>query len=223
MSESAFCASRSTFCIYPNVSVGDGAVIGPFVIIGEPPRGAEPGALATVIGPGAVLRSHTVIYAGNVIGARFQAGHCALLRECNQIGDDVSIGSHSIIEHHVTLGDRVRIHSNVFIPEFSILADDVWVGPCVVFTNARYPRGRDVKETLAGPRLLAGAKIGANATLLPGVTIGRDALVGAGAVVVRDVPDGAVVVGNPARVVKQVGEISAYQAEALLDERRPNG
>jgi acetyltransferase-like isoleucine patch superfamily enzyme len=92
------------------------------------------------------------------------------------------------------------------------------VGPCVVLTNARYPRGRDVKETLAGPRLLAGAKIGANATLLPGVTIGRGALVGAGAVVVRDVPDGAVVVGNPARVIKQVREISAYQADALLGE-----
>jgi acetyltransferase-like isoleucine patch superfamily enzyme len=214
MSESVFCAPNSAFCTYPNVSVGEGAVIGPFAVIGEPPRGAAPGALATVIGPGAVIRSHTVIYAGNVIGARFQTGHGALLRELNQIGDDVSIGSHSIIEHHVMVGCRARIHSNVFIPEFSILEDDVWVGPCVVFTNARYPRGRDVKETLAGPRLLAGAKIGANATLLPGVTIGRGALVGAGAVVVRDVPDGAVVVGNPARVIKAVGEIGAYRAAA---------
>lgn len=223
MSESVFCAPHSAFCIHPNVSLGEGAVIGPFVIIGEPPRGAEPGALVTIIGPAAVIRSHTVIYAGNVIGARFQTGHAALLRELNQIGDDVSIGSHTIIEHHVILGQRVRIHSNVFIPEFSVLEDDVWVGPCVVFTNARYPRGRDVKETLAGPRLLAGAKIGANATLLPGVTIGRGALVGAGAVVVRDVPDGAVVVGNPARVVRSVGEISAYQVDALLDERHPSG
>lgn len=213
--------SDQPYIIYPNVSVGEGAVIGPFVIIGEPPRGAEPGALATIIGPAAVIRSHTVIYAGNVIGARFQTGHGALLRELNQIGDDVSIGSHTIIEHHVLIGARVRIHSNVFIPEFSVLEDDVWVGPCVVFTNARYPRGRDVKETLTGPRLLAGAKIGANATLLPGVTIGRDALVGAGAVVVRDVPDGAVVVGNPARVVRQVGEISAYRADAWLGGRAP--
>jgi acetyltransferase-like isoleucine patch superfamily enzyme len=209
--------------IHPNVIIGDGAVIGPFVVIGEPPRGAAPGELATVIGPGAIIRSHTVIYAGNVIGARFQTGHGALIRELNRIGDDVSIGSHSVIEHHVVIADRVRIHSNVFIPEFSILEEGAWVGPGVVFTNALYPLSPDAKKTLAGPHLLPGAKIGANATLLPGVTIGRDALVGAGAVVVHDVPDGAVVVGNPARVVKQVREISAYQLNTLLDERHPSG
>jgi len=215
--------SESVFYIHPNVSIGDDAVIGPFVVIGEPPRDTAPGELATVIGPGAIIRSHTVIYAGNVIGARFQTGHGALIRESNQIGDDVSIGSHSVIEHHVVTADRVRIHSNVFIPEFSILEEGAWVGPGVVFTNALYPLSPDAKKTLAGPHLLPGAKIGANATLLPGVTIGRDALVGAGAVVVHNVPDGAVVVGNPARVVKQVREISAYRAAALLDERHPSG
>jgi acetyltransferase-like isoleucine patch superfamily enzyme len=209
--------------IHPNVSIGDGAVIGPFVVIGQPPRGAAPGELATVIGPGPIIRSHTVIYAGNVIGARFQTGHGALIRELNRIGDDVSVGSHSVIEHHVVIADRVRIHSNVFIPEFSILEEGAWVGPGVVFTNALYPLSPDAKRTLRGPHLLPGAKIGANATLLPGVTIGRDALVGAGAVVVHDVPDGAVVVGNPARVVKQVREISAYQLNTLLDERHPSG
>ncbi len=205
------------YLIYPNVSLGEGAVIGPFVVIGEPPRGAGPGDLPTRIGPGAVIRSHTVIYAGNVIGARFQTGHGALIREANQIGDDVSIGTHSIIEHHVVIGDGVRIHSNVFIPEFSLLEEGAWVGPGVVFTNAPYPRSAGVKETLKGPRLLAGAKIGAHATLLPGLTIGRNALVGAGAVVTRDVPDGAVVVGNPARIVKQVAEIAAYQPKVEVE------
>jgi len=214
MSASAFCTPPSAFCVYPNVAIGEGAVIGPYVVIGEPPRGAGAGELATVIGPGAVIRSHTVIYAGNIIGARFQTGHGALLREHNRIGDDVSIGSHAIIEHHVMVGQGVRIHSNVFIPEYAILEDGAWVGPCVVFANARYPLSPDAKKTLAGPHLLPRAKIGANATLLPGVTIGRDALVGAGAVVVHDVPDGAVVVGNPARVVKYVREIAAYRASS---------
>ena len=208
--------------IHPNVTIGDGAVVGPFVVIGEPPRGAAPGELATVIGPGAIIRSHTVVYAGNVIGAGFQTGHGVLVRESNRIGDDVSIGSHSVIEHHVVIADRVRIHSNVFIPEFSTLDEGAWVGPGVVFTNALYPLSPDAKKTLRGPHLLPGAKIGANATLLPGVTIGRDALVGAGAVVVHDVPDGAVVVGNPARVVKQVREISAYQAATLFDKSHPS-
>ena len=121
-----------------------------------------------------------------------------MIRENNKIGNDVSISSHSVIEHHVHLGDEVRIHTNVFIPEYSILEGGSWVGPNVVFTNARYPLSRNVKENLDGPHLLPGVKIGANVTLLPGITIGRNALVGAGAVVVENVPENAVVAGNPA-------------------------
>jgi acetyltransferase-like isoleucine patch superfamily enzyme len=109
----------------------------------------------------------------------------------------------------------VRIHSNVFIPEFSMIDAGAWVGPNVVLTNAKYPRGRGVKDNLKGPRLMSGAKIGANATLLPGITIGRDAIVGAGSVVVRDVPDGKVVVGNPARVIKDAIDLSAYAVDTL--------
>ena len=71
------------------------------------------------------------------------------------------------------------------------------------------------KKTLSGPHILAGAKIGANATLLPGVIVGKNALVGAGAVVVEHVPEGKVVVGNPARVIKDVSEIEAYQLSTL--------
>jgi acetyltransferase-like isoleucine patch superfamily enzyme len=197
--------------VYPGVSLPPDAVLEPFVIVGVPPRGKKPGEVATRIGPRAHLRSHTVVYAGNTIGAGFQTGHGAMIREFNTIGDDVSVGTHSIVEHHVTLGDRVRIHSNVFIPEYSTLENDAWVGPHAVFTNARYPRGRDVKETLKGPHLKAGAKIGANATLLPGITIGRNALVGAGAVVTADVADGQVVAGNPARVIKKVSQLPAYE------------
>src|SRR6185295_7830445 len=125
---------------------------------------------------------------------------------------------HSNIEHHVKIGNRVRIHSHVFIPEYSILEDDAWVGPNVVLTNALYPRSRDAKANLKGPRLMTGSKVGANATLLPGVTIGRNALVGAGSVVVRDVPDGKVVVGNPARIIKDVSELSAYSKEKLTSQ-----
>lgn len=199
--------------IYPNVVLGVGATVGPFVVIGEAPRGHADAADRTVIGSNAIIRSHTVIYAGNTIGERFQTGHGVLIREANEIGDDVSIGSHSVVEHHVTIADRVRIHSNVFIPEYSVLDEGAWIGPCVVFTNALYPLSPDAKRTLKGPHVCAGAKIGANATLLPGITIGRNALVGAGAVVVNDVPDEKVVVGNPARIIKDVSELRAYQAE----------
>ncbi len=203
--------AADTVVLYPNVSLGPDATIGDFAIIGEPPHGKQPGELETYIGARALIRSHTVIYAGNRIGADFQTGHGALVREENRIGDQVSIGSHAIVEHHVTIGNNVRLHSNVFVPEFCLLEDDCWLGPNVVVTNARYPRSRNAKEQLRGATIRRGAKIGANATLLPGITIGVNAVVGAGAVVTEDVPDGMVVAGNPARVIKRVDEIQEYE------------
>ena len=196
--------------VHPNVRLGAGSTVAEFAIVGVPPQGHESGEIETQIGEGARIRSHTVIYAGNRIGANFQTGHGAMIREWNEIGDDVSIGTHSIIEHHVKIGNGVRIHSNVFVPEYSVLEDRCWIGPNVVFTNAAYPQSQDAKRTLRGPHIMSGAKIGANSTLLPGVTIGRHALVGAGSVVVHDVPDGKVVAGNPARIIKDLIDIPAY-------------
>jgi acetyltransferase-like isoleucine patch superfamily enzyme len=196
-----------------NAALGDGGDVGPFCELGVVPAGSELDDAGLHIGPSARIRSHSVIYAGNRIGARFQTGHGVLVRESNVIGDDVSIGSHTVVEHHVSIGDGVRIHSNAFIPEFTTIEAGAWIGPCVVLTNALYPQSPGAKEELRGPLLRSGSKIGANATLLPGVVIGRDALVGAGAVVVRDVPDGAVVVGNPARITRRVAEIPAYAQE----------
>jgi acetyltransferase-like isoleucine patch superfamily enzyme len=114
------------------------------------------------------------------------------------------------VEHDVTIEDGVRLHSQVFVPEFTRLLAGSWIGPNAVLTNARYPLSRNVKEELAGPVIGRGAIVGANATLLPGLVIGERAVVGAGAVVVRDVDPGAVVAGNPARVV---GDISSLPYE----------
>ena len=197
----------NTYRIYKNVTLGGGTVVEDFSLVGVAPRGAEDGELATVIGERAVIRSHTVIYAGNVIGRNFQTGNKVNIRESNRIGDNVSIGTLSVVEHHVDIGNNVRIHTQVFIPEFSVLEDGCWIGPNVVLTNAKYPLSPGVKDSLVGPVIRRNAKIGANATLLPGVVIGEGALVGAGAVVVRDVPPGAVVVGNPARVIRHVSDL----------------
>src|SRR5262249_4364331 len=102
--------------VAPGGALGEGAE-GAEVCLGG--RHGGDASTRTVIGPRALLRSHTVVYAGNVIGERFATGHHALVREYNTIGDNVSIGSLSVVEHHVTIGNGVRIHSQCFIPEYS--------------------------------------------------------------------------------------------------------
>ena len=188
--------------IHPNVKLGNNVTIEDYCIIGAPFKGYN--GEVTVIGDNAVIRSHTVIYAGNVIGNHFQTGNKANIRELNTIGDDVSIGTLSIVEHHVDIADGVRIHSQVFIPEYSRLKTQAWIGPNVVFTNAKYPRSAEVKKQLIGPTIGVNAKIGANSTLLPGVCVGDNALVGAGSLVSKDVPDNMMAMGHPAKAVKAV-------------------
>lgn len=193
--------------IFKAVTLGEGTIVEDFCVIGSPPRGKADGELETIIGSQSVIRSHTVIYAGNRIGNGFQTGNKVNIREENEIGDNVSVGTLSVIEHHVKLGNGVRIHTQVFVPEFTVIEDDAWLGPNVVITNAKYPLSPGVKESLEGPIIRKGAMVGANATILPGVVIGAYALVGAGSVVTKNVPDRAVVVGNPAKVIKVLEDL----------------
>jgi len=189
--------------VHPNVRFAGEYEVGDFCVIGLPFR-HMPDETVTEFGPGAVLRSHTVVYAGNRIGVGFQTGHGAFLRECNEIGDNVSIGTKTVVEHHVTIEDGVRIHSQAFVPEYCVLKAGCWIGPNVVLTNAKYPKSPGAKANLKGVVVGENAKLGANSTVLPGVVIGADSLVGAGSVVTVDVPEGVVVVGNPARIVNRV-------------------
>jgi acetyltransferase-like isoleucine patch superfamily enzyme len=171
--------------------VGDGVVLG---------EGDHLTDRELVIGDGARIRSHTVIYAGATIGDRFQTGHGALIREGNVIGDDVSVGSHSVLERDNRLADGVRIHSNCFIPEFITIGEKAWIGPGVTVLNVLHPPCPKFEKCAQGMVIGAGAKLGGNVTIAPRVRIGEGALIGAGSVVTKDVPDGAVAYGNPARV-----------------------
>ena len=195
-------------CIAPNVALGGACDLQPPCILGKPPRGAGEGERPLAIGAGAVIRPFTTIYAGSTIGARLQTGQGASIREDNTLGDDVSIGTNAVLEFGNRIGSRVRIHSGCFL-ELVTIEDDVFVGPNVVFTDDPHPMGcpryKDCKGGAVVRRL---ARIGANSTILPGVEIGEGSLVGAGSVVVHDVPPGAVVAGNPARVIKQVAELT---------------
>lgn len=118
------------------------------------------------------------------------------------IGDDCNICSHTLIENDVVIGDRVTVKSGVYLWDGITIEDDVFIGPCAAFSNDKYPRSKVYPDEFARTLIRRGASIGANATILPGVVLGRHCMVGAGAVVTRDVPDHAVVVGNPAKIVR---------------------
>ena len=203
-----------TAIIHPGVKLGEYCLIEDFVIIGAFPKGSVQGELETVIGDNAIIRSHTVIYAGNRIGNNFQTGNKANIRELNEIGDDVSIGTLSVIEHHIKIGHGVRIHSQAFIPEYCILEEGCWIGPNVVLTNAKYPNSPTAKAKLAGVHIMKNAIIGANSTLLPGVIIGSWAVIGAGSVVTGNVNESSVVTGNPAHFIKTTDQLP-YNVESL--------
>ncbi len=188
--------------IHPNVELGNNVIIEEYCVIGAPFSGYD--GEKTVIGDEAVIRSGTVIYAGNTIGSQFQTGNKANIREFNKIGNNVSIGTLSVVEHHVKISDDVRIHSQVFIPEYTTLEKGCWLGPNVVLTNARFPKHPDAKRELKGACICSNAKIGANATLLPGINVAKNSLIGAGSVVTKDVPEDVIVAGNPARVLRNI-------------------
>lgn len=194
---------------FKKVKIGENAQIGDYVIIGLPPRGKKDGELQTIIGDNAIIRSHSVIYAGNIIGDNFETGNGINIRENNKIGDNVKVGTHSIIEHNTQIGDNVNIHSNVFICEYSKIEDGCFIGPSVTFLNATHPLGKRIKEYLNSPLLHKNSKIGAHSTLLPRVVIGEMALIGAGSVVTKDVPPRKVVVGNPAKIIKSIDKLKS--------------
>ncbi len=178
----------------------------PSAIVGERGASLEWAARPTRLGSRVVVRSGTVIYAGAELGAGTVTGHGALIREDNLIGADCSIGSNAVLEPGNRIGDATRIHSGSFLAHVTLGAR-VFVGPNVVFTDDPHPACPRYLECVLGATVEDDVSIGANSTILPGVRIGAGSLIGAGSVVVSDVPDGSVVAGNPARVVKRVAEL----------------
>jgi acetyltransferase-like isoleucine patch superfamily enzyme len=195
--------------IYDNVQLGEGCVLHHPVILGQPPRGAAPGERPLVIGPGAVIRPFTTIYAGTVIGARFQSGQGASIREDNVIGDDCSVGTNAVLEYGNRIGNGTRIHSGCFL-EWVTLGNHVFLAPNVVFTDDPHPMCPRYQDCKGGAVVEDLVKVGANATILPGVRLGRNCLIGAGAVVASDIPPDMVAAGSPARVVKRLDELTCW-------------
>jgi acetyltransferase-like isoleucine patch superfamily enzyme len=177
------------------------------VLLGYPSdRAPDAGPLR--LGRRARLRSGTVLYLGTTVGDDLSTGHHVVVREECRVGHRVSIWSDSYVDYGVVIGNDVKIHVGCYIGQFSELGDGVFLAPGVVFTNDLYP-GNDVSAGLmTGPRIGAGAQIGAGVTLLPFVEVGAGSLIGAGSVVTHDIPPGMVAFGSPARVAGPVADLT---------------
>ncbi len=176
----------------------------------------------------AFIHPHAIVEKGATIGPSTRVWAFAHILPGAVIGRECNICDHVFVENQVRIGDRVTIKCGVQLWDGITLEDDVFVGPNATFTNDRFPRSKHYLDVYPQTVVRQGASIGANATILPGITIGREAMVGAGAVVTRDVPDRAIVVGVPARIVGYVGAqagrpaaSSAYmgQREAVFETR----
>ena len=156
------------------------------------------------IDPSAAIHPLALVEEGAAVGPRTRVwAFCHVLGGA-RIGADCNLCDHTFVESGVIIGDRVTVKCGVYLWRGTWIGPDVHLGPNCTFTNDRYPRSRNHGFLLEGVRIERGASGGASATILPGVTVGECALVGAGAVVTRDVPPLAVVVGNPARVLRFV-------------------
>ena len=197
--------------IYPGTVIGEGCTIGDHAVVGKQPslsprstakREAIPPA---ELGPGTIVYTGAIVFAGTRLGARVIVGDQACVRERCVVEDDVVIGRGSLVENDTTIGALTKIQADAYITAYSTLEDNVFIAPCVVTTNDNFMgRTERRRELVKGPTIRRGARVGGGAILCPGVEIGEEAFVGAGAVVTKDVPARTVVVGNPARVLREV-------------------
>lgn len=118
------------------------------------------------------------------------------------IGKNCNINAQVFIENDVIIGNNVTVKSGVQLWDATRIEDDVFIGPNATFTNDLLPRSKKYPTHFLGITIQQGASIGANATLLAGITIGKNAVVGAGAVVTKNIPNNAVVIGNPAKIIR---------------------
>ena len=200
-----------TAIVYDGTVLGDGVRVLEHAVVGKQPSlGARSTAKRdplppAVIGDGTVVSTGAIVFAGSRVGANSIVGDQSCIRERVELGDDCVLGRGSLIENDTTVGAGTRIQAGAYVTAYSTLEEDVFIAPCVVTTNDNYRGLTDKPKSLfMGPTIPRGARIGGGAIICPGVEIGEEAFVGAGAVVTKDVPPRVVVVGSPARVLRDV-------------------
>jgi UDP-2-acetamido-3-amino-2,3-dideoxy-glucuronate N-acetyltransferase len=199
--------------VHDGVTIGDGVTIQDGAVLGKRPtlaaRSSSPRTPLDqlVIEAGAAICAQAIVFAGARISAGAIVGDQACVRERARIGEGTVVGRGVLVDNNVVVGARVRLQSQVYLTAFSVVEDDVFVGPCAMTTNDdTIGRHGEAAADLRGAKLRRACRIGGGAVLLPGIEIGEEAFVAAGAVVTNDVAPRALVMGVPARVVRQVPE-----------------
>jgi acetyltransferase-like isoleucine patch superfamily enzyme len=209
-----------TAVVYPGTVVGEGCKILDYAVVGKQPT-LSPRSTARredlpplVLGPGTIVSTGAVVFAGTTVGERVIVGDQACVRERCTIGHDVVIGRGSLVENDTSVGALTKIQAHAYITAYSLLEENVFIAPCVITTNDNF-MGRTEKrhELVKGPTIRRGARVGGGSVLLPGIEIGEEAFIGAGAVVLRDVPPRAVMVGSPARQIRDVPDEETLEAQ----------
>jgi acetyltransferase-like isoleucine patch superfamily enzyme len=200
-----------TAVVYPGVELGDDVVVGDYAVVGKQPvlgrrsTSSREELPPLTVGDGCAILAGAIVFAGTRLGRGVIVGDQACVRERCDLGDEVVVGRGSLVENDTTIGARTRVQANAYVTAYSTLEEDVFIAPCVVTTNDNFMGRTEARlAAMRGPTIRRGARIGGGAVLLPAVEIGEEAFVGAGAVVLTDVPPRAVVVGNPARKIRDV-------------------
>jgi acetyltransferase-like isoleucine patch superfamily enzyme len=197
--------------IHAGTELGSGLVIQDSAVIGKPPKLGSRSAASreapppAKLGDGVAVCAGAVVLAGAEIGAGVVVGDQAQVRERSRIGAESVIGRGSAVDNDVAIGERVKVQTNCYVTAGTVIEDDVFVGPGVTLTNDN-TMGRHDPAPPDAPTLRRACRVGGGAVICPGVEVGEEAFVGAGAVVTQDVPARAVVVGVPARQIRDVGD-----------------
>jgi UDP-2-acetamido-3-amino-2,3-dideoxy-glucuronate N-acetyltransferase len=197
--------------VHDGTIIGDGCLIEDHAVLGKRPRLArgssakgEVGILT--LGERVTVCSGAVVFAGANVAAEAILGDQSYVRERTRIGQGSVIGRGSVVDNDVVVGARVKVQTSVYLTAFTEIEDDVFVGPGATTTNDDTMARHDDDTPLRGATLRRACRVGGGVVLTPGVEVGEEAFVAAGAVVTNDVPARAVVMGVPARVVREVGE-----------------